>query len=215
MLLDHQSLDTTTRSLRITRQYLATIRSPFALLPCGRARAPAYAGVPPCRRPSPLAHQRQRWASPVPHRGKSPYLPTRTTGFSTCENGWVRFAYPNRRQGNRVQTMTLDAEHVSAASWCRCYPAAACVSGIKASSPTGTKPVPCAAVGHCWASPPSPPALPTERVSLRSPVQENRTPGSVRGASGNWRPYRDAAEHTGNAPKTGKSPTTDGVVEIF
>jgi integrase/recombinase XerD len=30
-----QSLDTTTRSLRITRPSLATIRSPFALLPCG------------------------------------------------------------------------------------------------------------------------------------------------------------------------------------
>jgi site-specific recombinase XerD len=35
MLLGHQSLDTTTRYLRITRQYLATIRSPFDLLPCG------------------------------------------------------------------------------------------------------------------------------------------------------------------------------------
>ena len=30
-----------------------------------------------------------------------------------------------------------------------------------------------------------------KRVSPRSPVRENRTPGSVRGASGNWRPYRD------------------------
>ena len=30
-----------------------------------------------------------------------------------------------------------------------------------------------------------------QRVSLRSPVRENRTPGSVRGASGNWRSYRD------------------------
>jgi integrase/recombinase XerD len=35
MLLGHQSLDTTTRYLRITRQYLATIHSPFDLLPCG------------------------------------------------------------------------------------------------------------------------------------------------------------------------------------
>jgi hypothetical protein len=25
-------------------------------------------------------------------------------------DGWVRFAYRNRRQGNRVQTMTLDAD---------------------------------------------------------------------------------------------------------
>jgi hypothetical protein len=30
------------------------------------------------------------------------------------------------------------------------------------------------------------------RVFLKSPVLENGTPGSVRGASGNWRPYRDA-----------------------
>jgi len=29
------------------------------------------------------------------------------------------------------------------------------------------------------------------RVFLKSPVLENGTPGSVRGASGNWRPYRD------------------------
>jgi hypothetical protein len=35
MLLGHQALDTTTRGLRITRQHLATIRSPFDLLPCG------------------------------------------------------------------------------------------------------------------------------------------------------------------------------------
>jgi len=35
MLLGHQALDTTTRYLQITRQYLATIRSPFDLLPCG------------------------------------------------------------------------------------------------------------------------------------------------------------------------------------
>jgi integrase/recombinase XerD len=35
MLLGHRSLDTTTRDLRITRQHLATLRSPFDLLPCG------------------------------------------------------------------------------------------------------------------------------------------------------------------------------------
>src|SRR3989454_5793249 len=35
MLLGHQSLDTTTQYLRITRQHLATTRSPFDLLPCG------------------------------------------------------------------------------------------------------------------------------------------------------------------------------------
>jgi hypothetical protein len=32
-----------------------------------------------------------------------------------------------------------------------------------------------------------------QRVSLRSPVRKNRTPGSVRGASGNRRPYRDGS----------------------
>ncbi len=31
-----------------------------------------------------------------------------------------------------------------------------------------------------------------ERVNVRSPVLENGTPGSVRGASGNWRPYLDS-----------------------
>lgn len=31
-----------------------------------------------------------------------------------------------------------------------------------------------------------------KRVSLKSPVRENRTPGSVRGLSGNWQSYRDA-----------------------
>ena len=30
-----------------------------------------------------------------------------------------------------------------------------------------------------------------ERVDLKSPVRENRLPGSVRGAPGNRRPYRD------------------------
>jgi hypothetical protein len=29
------------------------------------------------------------------------------------------------------------------------------------------------------------------RVYLKSPVRENRTPGSVRGRSGNWPSYRD------------------------
>jgi integrase/recombinase XerD len=40
ILLGHQSLDTTTRYLRITRQHLATIRSPFDLLPCGDTPLP-------------------------------------------------------------------------------------------------------------------------------------------------------------------------------
>ncbi len=40
MLLGHQSLDTTTQSLRITRQHLATISSPFDLLPCGDTSLP-------------------------------------------------------------------------------------------------------------------------------------------------------------------------------
>ena len=30
-----------------------------------------------------------------------------------------------------------------------------------------------------------------ERVLLKSPLRENRTAGSVRGTSGNWRSYRD------------------------
>ena len=31
-----------------------------------------------------------------------------------------------------------------------------------------------------------------ERVDLKSPVRENRPPGSVRGAPGDRRPYRDS-----------------------
>jgi len=34
-----------------------------------------------------------------------------------------------------------------------------------------------------------------KRVFLKSPVRENRTPGSVRGPSGNWRSYRDGPRH--------------------
>jgi hypothetical protein len=33
-----------------------------------------------------------------------------------------------------------------------------------------------------------------ERVMMKSPVRENRPPGSVRGAPGNRRPYRDPAD---------------------
>jgi len=40
MLLGPQALDTTTRYLQITRQYLTTIRSPFDLLPCGDLSRP-------------------------------------------------------------------------------------------------------------------------------------------------------------------------------
>jgi integrase len=35
LLLGHRSIDTTTRALQIPRQHLATVRSPFDLLPCG------------------------------------------------------------------------------------------------------------------------------------------------------------------------------------
>ena len=40
MLLGHRSIDTTTRYLQITRRHLATIRSPFDLLPCGDTPLP-------------------------------------------------------------------------------------------------------------------------------------------------------------------------------
>jgi hypothetical protein len=45
-----------------------------------------------------------------------------------------------------------------------------------------------------------------KRVSLRSPVRKNRTPGSVRGASGNRRPYRDASAHKTRAMSEAISP---------
>jgi len=40
LLLGHRSIDTTTRYLQITRQHLATVRSPFDLLPCGDTPLP-------------------------------------------------------------------------------------------------------------------------------------------------------------------------------
>src|SRR2546426_1067090 len=63
MLLGHQSLDTTTQYLRITRQHLATIRSPFDLLPWG-------------------THPRPRWSNPMrPHTAACPGEPAgRTPG---------------------------------------------------------------------------------------------------------------------------------------
>ena len=33
-----------------------------------------------------------------------------------------------------------------------------------------------------------------QRVFTKNPVRENRTPGSVRGLSGNWQSYRDLTE---------------------
>jgi len=33
-----------------------------------------------------------------------------------------------------------------------------------------------------------------KRVLLKSPVRENRTPGSVRGLSGDWQFYRDVRQ---------------------
>lgn len=62
MLLGHQALDTTTRYLRITRQPLATVRSPFDLLPCGApprptpesSHAAAYQRLPGCGSHAPV-----------------------------------------------------------------------------------------------------------------------------------------------------------------
>jgi hypothetical protein len=38
-----------------------------------------------------------------------------------------------------------------------------------------------------------------KRVFLKSPVQENRTPGSVRGLLGDWQSYRDGRAKPQNA----------------
>jgi hypothetical protein len=50
------------------------------------------------------------------------------------------------------------------------------------------------------------PTGPAEEVEVmtrgRSPVRECRTPGSVRGASGNWRPYHDLPSADGGAKRT-------------
>jgi hypothetical protein len=53
------------------------------------------------------------------------------------------------------------------------------------------------------------PASDTQRVSVRSPVRANRTPGSVRGALGNRRPYLDISN-----PMSGK-PTVATVSPSF
>ena len=71
ILLGHQSLDTTTQYLRITPQHLATIRSPFDLLPCG-GDLPAVVGVRRCPRTPQTASQDQPGVRPALHRGKSP-----------------------------------------------------------------------------------------------------------------------------------------------
>ena len=42
-----------------------------------------------------------------------------------------------------------------------------------------------------------------ERVDLKSPVRENRPPGSVRGASGNRRPYLDKSKGVGVLGRSG------------
>jgi len=38
-----------------------------------------------------------------------------------------------------------------------------------------------------------------KRVFLKSPVRENRTPGSVRGLLGDWQSYRDGGGQPSNA----------------
>jgi hypothetical protein len=42
-----------------------------------------------------------------------------------------------------------------------------------------------------------------KRVFLKSPVRENRTPGSVRGLSGDWQSYRDEAWRDCTSATTG------------
>ena len=79
--------------------------------------------------------------------------PSRTTEASTCVmGGSVLPTAAVVRQSSQPWRSTQ--MHVFAASCCLCYPAAACASGIMASSRTGTRRAPCAAVGNCWARPP-------------------------------------------------------------
>jgi integrase/recombinase XerD len=93
-LLGHQSLDTTTQYLRITRQQLATIRRPCDLLPCGAPpqptpeypHAPAYPRLPRC---ASQAYARRaivgtrRYLPPV--RGGVPSSPYRRTYAATSD----------------------------------------------------------------------------------------------------------------------------------
>jgi hypothetical protein len=52
-----------------------------------------------------------------------------------------------------------------------------------------------------------------ERVDLKSPVRENRPPGSVRGAPGNRRPYRDIKIRV--RPKNAPSPASPDLAKIY
>ena len=74
MVLGHQALDTPARSLRITRQHLATIRSPCDLLPCGDPPLPT-----PEEPHAAAYHRLPRWGSPAPAQrptvGSRRYLP--------------------------------------------------------------------------------------------------------------------------------------------
>jgi site-specific recombinase XerD len=74
ILLGHQALDTTTRYLRITRQYLATIRRPFDLLPCGDLprSTPEYPHGAACHR---LPTRDRGGPAQCPAVGRRPYLP--------------------------------------------------------------------------------------------------------------------------------------------
>ena len=71
MVLGHQALETTTRSLRIPRQPLATLRSPCALLPGGGPPPPPPESSHAAALP-PTAQRRQPHASRALHRGQSP-----------------------------------------------------------------------------------------------------------------------------------------------
>ena len=72
-------------------------------------------------------------------------------------DGWVRFSSRNRRQGHRGQTMTRDADACIRRFLLQVLPHGFMRLRHMGSSPTGTRLVPCAVVGNCWASPPSHP----------------------------------------------------------
>jgi integrase/recombinase XerD len=74
MLLGPRSLDTTTRYLRITPQHLATLRSPFALLPGGDPPLPTseYPHAAACHR---LSRGARPAPAPCPTVGSRRYLP--------------------------------------------------------------------------------------------------------------------------------------------
>jgi hypothetical protein len=75
------------------------------------------------------------------------------------QDGQVRFPSRHRRQGKRVQTMTLAAYEFIRRFLLYVIPRACSACAISASWPTGARPVPCARVANCSTNHPTRPPV--------------------------------------------------------